>query len=309
MTTPSSPTPRASPTTPTTPTTPTGVTGEIRLPPGRFYWGMLDGGALPRNPSRRETRLGYLFESVLPVPVESIHAVYAPLDSGRVVACGIDRGALSEHAGALVLGPDGPPDLFPEDVDPRSLNLLVGEFEPRAIRRARARLVSIVCAGVMLLALTIGWGQLRRAAAHAERARSLSDATAAVYDRVLPPSTSALPPAARLTAELRSLDRTRGEKKGIAGPTEIAPTLAAMLASWPSGLHVTTDAITASPTAITLAVRLPDEPAAERFERELRAPEGWRLSQPSVQRERDGITVRVRMEPGGGDGGGSGGGP
>lgn len=265
---------------------------EVRLPPERFYWAVLDA------PAARDRRaaLGYLFESVLPVPVERVHAVHVPLSGGRVLACGMDREQLAAHEGALVLGPETLPEFLDEAVDPVAINLLVGSFEPRGIRRARRRVTLIACAAILACGLVMGWGQLRRASRWQEISESFAKATAGVYDRVLPASTGSVPPAARLTAELRTLDRTRTDAPA-GSPREIAPTLAAVLTSWPPGLPASTESLTAAAGAITLTVRLPDESSAERLERELKPPRGWRVSQPTVQREREGLTVRVRMEP------------
>jgi len=268
---------------------------EVRLPPERFYWAVLDVGAL----SGRKRGLGFLFESVLPVPVESVHAVYLPLGEGRVLACGMDRPLISEWEGALVLGPAALPEFVrtPGAPDAAVINLLVGEFEPRAVRRARRRVTLLACAALLACALAVGWGQSRRAAHWREISELLAQATAGVYEQVLPASTGSVPPAARLTAELRALDRTRGDAPSSQGPREIAPTLAAMLATWPTDLPASTESLSAAAGALTLTVRLPDEASAERLERELKPPPGWRVSQPNVQRERDGLTVRVRMEP------------
>lgn len=269
---------------------------EVRLPPERFYWAVLDA------PAARDRRaaLGYLFESVLPVPVERVHAVYSPLRENRFLACGMDREQLAAHEGALVLGPETLPEFLhasvAEPIDPAAINLLLGSFEPRAIRRARRRVTLIACGAILACTLAVGWGQLRRASRWHEISDSFAQATAGVYDRVLPASTGSVPPAARLTAELRTLDRTRTDAPA-GSPREIAPTLAAMLASWPPDLPASTESLTAAGGAITLTVRLPDESSAERLERELKPPPGWRVSQPTVQREREGLTVRVRMEP------------
>ncbi|MFG0243490.1 MAG: hypothetical protein ACF8R9_11960 [Phycisphaerales bacterium JB054] len=265
---------------------------EVRLPPERFYWAVLDAPAA----RDRRTALGYLFETVLPVPVERVHAVYLPISDGRFLACGMDREQLAAHDGALVLGPKAMPEFLDGAVDPVTINLLVESFEPRAVRRARRRVAFIACAAILACALAVGWGELRRASRWHEISESFAQATAGVYDRVLPASTGAVPPAARLTAELRTLDRTRTDAPA-GSPREIAPTLAAVLASWPPGLPASTESLSAAPGAITLTVRLPDEASAERLERELKPPPGWRVSQPTVQREREGLTVRVRMEP------------
>lgn len=276
----------------------------LKLPADRFYWGVLDASALPRRARSTPEQLGYLFESVLPVAVDTIHAVYVPIGTDRVLACGISRDDLHGHAaqGWLTLSPEAVPgfinETLDEPIDPGRFNLLVGAFEPRQIRLHRRRTTLIACTAILLCTGLIIAGQARRAARLLENARALESSTAEVYSAVLPPSTSPLPPSARLTAELRLLDRTRGTASPESGPMEVTPSLAAMLASWPNDLYLTTDSLSASSAAITLSVRLPDEAAAERFERELRAPPGWSLNQPNVVRERDGIAVRVRMEPG-----------
>lgn len=273
-------------------TAPMAAPTEVRLPPERFYWAVLD---IPAARDRRAA-LGYVFESVLPVPVERVHAVYLPLGGGRFLACGMDRDRLAAHEGALLLGPETLPEFLKGAVDPATINLLVGLIEPRAVRSARRRVALTACAAILACGLLVGWGQFRAASRWQEISESFAEATAGVYDRVLPASTGSVPPAARLIAELRTLDRTRTDAPA-GSPREIAPTLAAVLASWPPGLPASTESLSAAPGAITLTVRLPDESSAERLERELKPPPGWRVSQPTVQREREGLTVRVRMEP------------
>src|SRR5690606_20144757 len=61
----------------------------LSWPPDRFYWGVLDVRDLPRNADRC-----YLLEPVLPVPIESVQAVYEPVGDGRVLACAAPREAL-----------------------------------------------------------------------------------------------------------------------------------------------------------------------------------------------------------------------
>ncbi|MBK7406242.1 MAG: hypothetical protein IPJ41_16960 [Phycisphaerales bacterium] len=271
---------------------------EVRLAPERFYWGVLEALSLPRASGARRRGLGYLLESVLPVPIETVHAVYLDLDDGRVLACAVDRAALEGSEPALVFGPRELPACVGAltGVDAEAINLLVGEYEPPGVRRARRRTVLLIACAIFGSSLALLAGQARRASRWDEAALRATEATGSLYSQVLPPSTSALPPSARLTAELRALDRTRPGTPA-AGPREITPTLAGLLASWPADLQARTDALSAAPGSITLTVRLPEQADAERLERELRPPAGWRLGQPDVQRDRDGLTVRVRLEP------------
>ncbi|MCC7389641.1 MAG: hypothetical protein IT431_12830 [Phycisphaerales bacterium] len=279
-------------------TTPITQPWALRLPPETFYWAVLDASPLPRRAPRRIAQLGYLFEAVLPLPVEHLHAAYLPIDRHRVLACGLATERLAELAtpGILTLGPAALPAFLGLDTDAAQINLLEGRFEPIALHRRRRRLAVMTCTAALALAALVLAGQLRRAAALLDHAAAYDAATNSVYASVLPPGAGTLPPAARLTAELRTLDRTRAGP-APEGPGEIAPTLAALLASWPPGLPVTTESLSVGPGAISLTARLPDAPAAERFERELRPPPGWRLAQPDVQADRDGILVRARMEP------------
>ncbi|MDQ7012449.1 MAG: hypothetical protein Q9O74_00970 [Planctomycetota bacterium] len=281
------------------------TTTRITLAPTMFYWQVLDPtptGPLPRSITARERRLGFLFETVLPVPIEDIHAVYRPLGDGRWLACGMDRDALQDYRDASTLTPVSLPAFLECTTDPASLNLLVGEMEPAPVRAARRRTTLTACVMIVLCAGLLFVGLSRRAAAHEKRAASFAAAESAIYAEVLPPSTSTLPPAARMTAELRGLERTRGQPIDTKLRPDAPRTLAALLGSWPGQrdgepLHVLTESLSVSPTSISILARLPDEASAEVFEQELHPPPGWRGTQPSVQRERDTITVRVRMEP------------
>lgn len=276
---------------------------DLRLPSERFYWAVLDTSRLSGTTRSRPRQLGYLFESVLPEPIDSVYAIYRSLGGDRTLACGI---SVQELAAATTpdtttLGPASLPHFLTEQVgdaiSTADLNLLVGPHEPPGIRRHRRRLTLAVCAaGIVATALLIV-GQQRRAG-QLDQARALREAAiAAIYDQTIGPPTGSLPQDARLTAELRMLDRTRGPRQEAVGPAEVTPQLAGMLASWPSDLHIQTEQLAVGPTLISLNARLPDEAAAERFEAELLAPPGWRKTQPSIQAERGEIIVRVRMEP------------
>ncbi|MFG0259454.1 MAG: hypothetical protein ACF8LK_03795, partial [Phycisphaerales bacterium JB041] len=275
----------------------------LALPADRFYWGVLHAEALPRRARSPKEQLGYLFESVLPVSVDTIQAAYVPVGPDRVIACGMplaDLHALTAHPW-LALSPEALPDFvrsaLTQPVEPSRFNLLTGEFEPLDARRHRRRVTWVACATMLLCAALFAAAHSRRATLARQYADALESATTQVYSRVLPDAGGALPPAARLTAELRALDRTRAVPSSESLPAEITPPLAAVLASWPDQLHLTTEALSASASAITLSVRLPDEATAQRFESELRAPPGWVLSQPNLVREREGIVMRVRMNP------------
>src|SRR5690606_28215298 len=89
------------------------------LPPERFYWAVLDEPCPRRLTARHRARLGYSFESVLPAPIEAVHATY--LSAGdRTIACAIDRDNLEQVRadGALSLHPAAAPDFISDKVEP-----------------------------------------------------------------------------------------------------------------------------------------------------------------------------------------------
>ena len=55
----------------------------LQLPAESFYWAILETGSLPRPKHPTTVQLGYLFENVLPVPIEEIQATYRPIASGK----------------------------------------------------------------------------------------------------------------------------------------------------------------------------------------------------------------------------------
>jgi hypothetical protein len=61
----------------------------FRCRPDRFYWGVLDVSDLPRQRRRDWTSLGYLFESMLPLSIEHVQAMYSSASADFIVACGM----------------------------------------------------------------------------------------------------------------------------------------------------------------------------------------------------------------------------
>src|SRR5690606_6853138 len=134
---------------------------------------------VPRNVDR-----GYLLEPLLPVPIESVHAVYVTLGDDRMLACAAPKEAL-EGVGpdALLLSPESLPDaVATSDVDPSRLNLLVGPYQPRPLRRLRAvwHVIIAACASLVTFGLHTRARVYERAAADADQLLT------ALYDQALP---------------------------------------------------------------------------------------------------------------------------
>ncbi|MBL9118534.1 MAG: hypothetical protein JNL80_01310 [Phycisphaerae bacterium] len=117
----------------------------VTLPAERLYWAVLDPRPLGRS-RIADSEMGFLFEDSLPVPIETVHARFARLADGRAIACGIDREALErlDRARLLSVTPDRIPEPVRELVgesaalDAADFNLLVGAYEPVAVRSVRS---------------------------------------------------------------------------------------------------------------------------------------------------------------------------
>lgn len=267
---------------------------DLRLPSDRFYWAVLDAAPLKR---RNPEQLGYLFEQVLPVPIEEIHAAYVRIDRNMYLACGMDRAKLAalaaEHEAGdalLALGPAAVPEL---GADPSadetgvggkagSINLLTGDFEPKAVRRSRRRWLLQTAAIIALFAAILALGLERRIGQLNSQAAGLQQAQRGIYEQVLGAQAvragGSLPPSLQLAAELRRLRQTRQSADspespgaGIPQLVDCAQTLASLLAIWPSehagqsDLFMQTDSVVITPTSVSVRGFVPSTTDAERL--------------------------------------------
>lgn len=273
----------------------------LRLPAEQFYWGVLDTGSLPPTPPgspKRRTQLGYLFESVLPVPIESVHAVYVPVAGAKVLACGMDVGELAERGneGWVTLGPQALPSIpgYRElGIDSAAINLLWGRFESPVVRRHRRRWA--LHAGMAALVLTglLVVGVERRVARAHNEAGSYRDLRKAVYERVLPPAgLNAQPDEARFLSLVRTLERTRVKPTEGTGVEDVLPAFAALLSRWPEDLQAQTHNLSVGPGTVSLTTVVPDNETAQRLISALGDPDGWRVTQDSVSPTREGVQLR-----------------
>jgi hypothetical protein len=234
-------------------------------PAERFYWSVLDGAvkAGPVPPG-----LLAALEGDLPEPLEHLHAVCAPIGEGRVIVCAARRAELAQ-----VRSPRLTPDRLPPcaEGDASALNLLVGEFEPRVFRRARARQRLIAMAAVIVCALLVMLGLWRRARVWDVEAADARRAQAALLRGVGALSTEAL---------AQDLARTRRDSAGrVMPPPDASLTLASVLSSWPRVPSKPSSLSIAEKTA-SLAVSV--EGDASPFLSAFKAPPGWTLQEPQV---------------------------
>ncbi len=276
-------------------------------PADQFYWGILDRSVLPRSARHAPEQLGYLFESRLPVPIDSIHAVYIPIDDDRVLAVGAPVEFLNEAdlTDVLTLTPDELPEWIDDDVrtevDVDSINLLTGPWTPIAIRRGRRRMTGwatafvVACAGLLM----VSFERQRHAFATAEG--DARDATMDVYAEVLGDSVratvnSSFPPEQRLIAEHRRLLQTRsGPEETREERIDAADLLTAIIERWPTEQYIETETISVTGGAVTLVLRAPSledvQPIADAF---ADLP-GWQVTQPQTVARQDHVDITLRF--------------
>ncbi len=279
---------------------------DIRRPAERFYWGVLDVASLPPAVGRRKReQLDALFETVLPVPIESVHAVYAPIKrSGSIVlACAADAESLRPLAAdpsAVSLSPSAtPPEVLarlPGGVrpDPAAINLLTGPYTPARIRAASRRRSAIIAASCVIAAAFFVYGTEARVASHRAAAADARDRIGEVHARVLPPAARPGPRHHEFLGELRRV------RRAAAAPPEqqdAADTLAALLGSWPADRRTQTRSIVVAPGAITIETSCEDSEQAELFVAAISPPQGWALSPQNIRRVRDRVDVTLRFSP------------
>ncbi|MCC6228412.1 MAG: hypothetical protein IT432_04210 [Phycisphaerales bacterium] len=274
----------------------------LTWPADRFYWATLPPGIVRRDGVLPPGAIELVRDQV-PVPIEQLHAaaVLATSRTGEAsgaggvdhaIVCMIEREALrSLDPGVLMLTPETipacvvPPGM--DTPDPSRLNLLTGEFEPRAVRSHRRRRAGIVLGAIAISCLVVSLDLSRRAEQLRRIARNDTAAAQAVLARV---SGSGVPDAIALERELEQL-RSIASLAGRAPSFDAPRALAEIVGAWPgnagpgdTGTSVEgalPQSLSVRPDASTLTVRTPGAPAV--FLAAWKTPAGWTSAEPRVQ--------------------------
>ncbi|MEW6747312.1 MAG: hypothetical protein AB1486_31665 [Planctomycetota bacterium] len=277
---------------------------ELRWPHERFYWGVLDTGRLPssRKPSREE--LDYLFEPLLPEPLETVQAVYAPLGSRRYLACAVPSSVLESELGreAVTLAPSSLPDFVDGEVEPARLNLLTGPFTPPVMSAIKRRIRLEVAFTVALSVLLVALGFERRIRDAEAAVESLQEATDRVYEQVLGPGfqQATLPPSLQLEAEWRRLRQTRTSDGALFALPDVAVDLSRILALWPPSIPFDVQSLQITPDTIHLQALLPRSEEAQTLASAVEGLAGWSHDPPSVHAAGNGFLTTLRYTRKGG---------
>ena len=274
----------------------------LRLPAEKFYWAVLDASMISNRRRLPHQQLGYLFEHLLPLCIDDVHAVYKRIDHERILACAMERTSLEKYITPtlLTLCPDSLPSFVPHtDFNVDQLNLLTGEFAPAALRTAYRKLFWQSLAALLMVTLLIIIGIERRVSMLNHQSEATRNAITSIYDEVLgqPSSTNQHQPrSVQFVAELRRLQQTRGTDQStsaIASLHDVTIDLADLLSHWPSTLHLQTESLALTPSAITVRAEVPIDEVATAIDH-LDAWGNWQRRQPELSNQEESSLMTIR---------------
>jgi hypothetical protein len=263
----------------------------VRWPPERFFWAVVEAPAWRGGRSRGGLLPpGLLIEAAveLPLAIEDLQVVGLPCGDGRVVICAARRDELAVvDAGAVSLTPQELPGCVEADVDPAALQLLVGEFEPPVMRRARLRRHAGLAGTIVACAALVAVGLGRRAEHWDNIAGAARDARLQLAARAAP----GVAPE-RLAIEVA---RLRAAAAGGPAPRDAALTLTSLLDAWPNAAAATPQSIVVGDSGVSVSVSVEGEPSA--FLAALQPPEGWTLDDPRLNAAGGVTRLTLQMRP------------
>lgn len=271
-----------------------------RIDPSELYFALLDP---PRTRGRdRRDELLYGLESVAPTPIDDLHAVFHPLPDRRVLGIAIKRDFAAALASKhLRASPSAWPGWLEPEIStltPDRINLLSGSLTPTRVIRAKRSVIHLTLAFLMLTSLILGFGferRIRHALQEDARVRSLTND---LYSEALGPllGSSAQPPAAILTAELRKLQSTR-----TPGATSTTPDfnadllLGQLLGAWPTHTTLRAESITITARTIELVTLAQTTEDTTALLSACKGLDGLSVGTSSSTQIRDGIRFELRL--------------
>ncbi len=251
------------------------IPATLAWPADQFYWAEIDGMGWSGSGTLPPGMLPSLADE-LPVAIESVHAVATPGSGGRVLICACPRDRLADLDPSCVeLKPAALPPGFDSTVDLASLNLLVGEFEPIAIRVAKRSRHLLLAATLVLCCTAISFGLIRRSrhadAVAAQAARSantlLADFTTDRKEEILAQHAKAMQTIAEVAGRARP-------------PVDAAAGLESLLRVWPASIPAKPLSISVAADGLSFGVVVDGDPAP--FLQALKAPDGFVLDEPRI---------------------------
>lgn len=248
----------------------------LTWPAERFYWAMVP-GAPWKGSGELPAGLLALAEDDLPVPADTLHAVGAPVDGG-VLVCAIPQDdLLAVPESVLSLRPTSAPAGVAADCS--RLNLLVGRYEPRPIRRARVRRHALASGTVLVCSLLASIGLARRSWHWSEAAAADKAAWTSAAMEVAPASDASI-----VLFDLQRRASRLDHSQEVRPPADAALVLMTLLEHWPAQVSSKPQSITIRGRDVSVTVIVQDAPA---FLAALVPPQGWGMDQPMLNTSGD----------------------
>lgn len=257
---------------------------QLCWPANRFYWAVLDTQGWRRSGPVPPGLMAELDE-LIPAPLEELHAVMAPAPGGKALVCAVPTDDLRAlPSDAATLSPESLPPNLDLAIEPASLNLLVGAFQPVAVTRRRARTHLRAMTLVLATAGLVTLGMVRRANWHKSRESETTVALAQV---------GSLDALAREVQALRSAAQSRARLDQAA---DARPALAGLLAAWPVSENVEVQSISARADVCTISALVKGD--AAQVLAEFTPPEGWQVQEPRLAGAGDRTRLVVTLRKG-----------
>ncbi len=261
----------------------------VTWPAERFYWATLSPGVVRRDGVLAPGAIEAVRDQI-PVSMEHLHAAAIAIDRARGandyggIVCAVEREVLRTlDPGALMLTPESIPACLEShgsgSIDLARLNLLTGEFEPRAIRSHRHRRAAIVLGAIAISCAAVAFDLARRAELLRRAAGDDAAAVRAVLAQASLAQDSGTPEALAMERELEQL-RAVASGAGRGASFDAPSALAEIVGAWPSAEGVLPQSMSVRPDAATMSVRTPGAPAA--FLSAWKTPAGWASAEPRV---------------------------
>ncbi len=266
----------------------------------RFFWALIATPGVPssilQSTHRRRQRLAYLVEGELPLPLRQLQVVYATIDRDTTLACALPRPALAQADGAHSLCPDSVPEFLGVSVDPRKLNLLVGDYTPLAVQSERRRWRALALVSLITCFMLAAIDAERRIRSFQEDERQAMQRTADCFESLGFAGNSGLS-AARLMAELREMESAAAAQARHGMERDATPLLSSFLSAWPRELPAGFETLTIGPDSITITATVDMPSSAQQLADSLRAAaSGYTMSPAQLTGARGGTRVTLIFE-------------
>ncbi|MCC6678155.1 MAG: hypothetical protein IT436_13520 [Phycisphaerales bacterium] len=271
----------------------------ITWPPERFYWALLDapglkcrgGRAFPLPPGL----LAELADHV-PQPIEEMWVVGTHAGNGQMLVCAARRGELAE---VEVTARSLTPTALPPGVDGGlaallpALNLLVGEFEPAPLRRERWRWHRARALVVVVLVGLVVTGMARRTSHWSKVAHTAEQARAKLAADLLGPLSHPAEANLALDAEIDRLRAAARNRPTL--PRDASVQLVSLLNAWPATVPSKPQSVAVNDSGVSVSVSVDGDAAP--FLSAFKAPNGWSLDEPRLNKAGEVTRMTLRLRP------------